>query len=128
MVAGGATEAAAIAEAQQNALLTESDPEDDADEPELLHANTILQNDLRGAINEAGMNAEELHSDRDDPNNTHQFDTGKHLSKKGSLIAQSLEQEKARASKKDLDNLESASGANQSELPVCRICLMEESD
>ena len=71
MVAGGATEAAAIAEAQQNALLTESDPEDDADEPELLHANTILQNDLRGAINEAGMNAEELHSDRDDPNNTH---------------------------------------------------------
>ena len=39
-----------------------------------------------------------------------------------------MENEKAHASKKDLDNLESASGAGQSDLPVCRICLMEESE
>ena len=128
---GGANEvgdAAAIVEAQQNALLTESDQEDEADEPEIHHANTILQGDVRGVVNDAGMNAEEVLSDRDDPNNTHQFDTGKHTSQKSAMIAQSMEVEKKRVSKKDLDNLESASGANQSELPVCRICLMEESE
>ena len=69
----------------------------------------------------------ELQSDREDANNT-QFDTGKLISTKGLLLKQSLADEKARASKKNLDNLESASGAGQSDLPVCRICLMEEDE
>jgi len=47
---------AAIAEAHQNALLTESDHEDDYDVPELQHANTILQPD--GLLGREGMNAE----------------------------------------------------------------------
>ena len=64
------------------ALLTESEDEEEAEEPELQHANTILQGDVRGVVNDAGMNAEELHSDREDQNNTHQFDTGKMIPKK----------------------------------------------
>lgn len=58
-----------IADAHQNALLTESDQEDQ--EPgDLLHANTILQNDLRAGLD--GVNVEEDlgGSDREDPNNT----------------------------------------------------------
>ena len=74
-------DAAEIAEAHSVALLTESD-EEEGEEPELQHANTILQGDVRGVINDAGMNAEELHSDREDQNNTHQFDTGKNMPKK----------------------------------------------
>ena len=59
-------DAGAIADAHANALLTESDQEDQ--EPgDLIHANTILQNDLRAGIDEP--NAEEL-SDREDINNT----------------------------------------------------------
>lgn len=116
----------AMAEAHSVALLTESE-DDEGEEPELNHANTILQGDVQGAIN-GGMNAEELQSDGEDQNNTHQFDTGKLISKKGAALKKSLKDEKANASKKDLDNLESASRAGQSDLPVCRICLMEESE
>ena len=78
-------DAAAIAEAHSVALLTESEDEEEG-EPELQHANTILQGDARGLVNDAGMNAEELHSDREDQNNTHQFDTGKIISKKAQQI------------------------------------------
>ena len=61
----GDGEDAAIGE-EQNALLTES--EDESEEPELQHANTILQGgDVR--VGGEGMNAEELHSDREDANN-----------------------------------------------------------
>jgi len=86
-----------------------------------VHANTILQAGVPGE----GMNAEVLHSEHEDANQT-QFDTGKHVSKKGAAL---LDNEKAQvASKKNLDNLECASHAGQSDLPVCRICLMEESE
>ena len=48
-------------------MLTES--EDESEEPELQHANTILQGgDVR--VGGEGMNAEELPSDREDANNT----------------------------------------------------------
>ena len=59
-------------------MLTES--EDESEEPELQHANTILQGgDVR--VGAEGMNAEELNSDREDANNT-QFELGKLISKK----------------------------------------------
>ena len=68
-----------IAEAHQNALLTESDQED---EPDLQHANTVLQGDIGRSLGNDlidGMNAvEDLNSGRgeDDGNNT-QFEPGK---------------------------------------------------
>ena len=72
---GEGADAAAIAEAHQNALLTESDDEPDAI-PELQHANTIA---IQGGINEPlGMNADDLiddPEDRDGANNT-QFEPG----------------------------------------------------
>lgn len=108
-----------MAEAAQNALLTESDDEQDGmEQPDLLHANTIVQ----GAGD--GMNAELLHSDREDVNGTH-FDAVKHVGK-------SLKLDDATKvsvnSKKNLDDVENASGRNASELPVCRICLMEDNE
>lgn len=71
------------------------------------------------------MNAEEFHSDHEDPNNT-QFEPGKLIPKSSALQKGNLDDAaKLVNSKKNLDNVENAS---QSELPVCRICLMEESE
>jgi hypothetical protein len=96
-----AVDAAAIAEAQQNALLTESDREDDDDgeSPDLQHA-TIVQD---GAGAGQGMNAEELHnSDREDANNT-QFEHGKKLAHP--LKLDDAAKVSISSSKKNLDNL-----------------------
>ena len=62
-------DAAAIADAHQNALLTESDQEDGAEyegeEPELHHANTVLQGDAHALI---GMNSDPAGSGDEDRN------------------------------------------------------------
>lgn len=71
------------------------------------------------------MNAEEFNSDHEDPNNT-QFEPGKLIPKSSALKKGNLgDDTKLVSSKKNLDNVENAS---QSEMPVCRICLMEESE
>lgn len=74
------------------------------------------------------MNAEDVNSDRDDANNT-QFELGKLIAKRP-LAAKELDDaaKNVTQSKKNLDNVENAIGDDKSELPVCRICLMEENE
>jgi len=89
----------------------------------------VLQGD--GFPDNRGMNADgQLPSDeaQEDPNNT-LFEPGKLI---GDKTKKSLVKKGDPAdlvtSKKTLDNVDATSKAGQSELPVCRICLMEDND